>query len=367
MKILHIFNELKFSGAEIMYVAAAEKFAKLGGELYAVSTSDKIGEYKFYFIKAGYTLYHWPYQKLSIRKKWDYYAKVIRFIKDHDIDVLHVHRPDMKLGMAYCAWRCGIKSVYTLHNVFPTRWFSYPYHVWLRWCCQKVFHQIHHSISDSVYEREKYFFHNKTVKIYNWYNNKNFYPASSAEKEFVRNQLNIPHDAFVVISVGGCSKIKRHEDVILAVSEVKKIIPNILYLHLGEGNTTIEEKKLSIELGIEDNVLFEGNKEDVRKYLVISDIYVMTSVFEGISLTSIEAMACGIPAILYNVPGLRDFNKEKMCSLLIDESPQILAESIITLKNDEALKKEIVANAQEFVLENYDMATNARKIFELYQ
>ena len=49
MRVLHILDELKFSGAEIMYVAAARQFQDLGCELYVVNTADAMGEYAPFF------------------------------------------------------------------------------------------------------------------------------------------------------------------------------------------------------------------------------------------------------------------------------------------------------------------------------
>lgn len=69
------------------------------------------------------------------------------------------------------------------------------------------------------------------------------------------------------------------------------------------------EIELAAGLGVRNNVRFCGNRKEVRMFLVAADIYVMTSKYEGISITTIEAMACGVPAILYDVAGLCDFNK----------------------------------------------------------
>jgi glycosyltransferase involved in cell wall biosynthesis len=93
----------------------------------------------------------------------------------------------------------------------------------------------------------------------------------------------------------------------------------------------------------------------------------MTSLFEGISLTTIEAMACNIPVILYDVPGLRDFNKEKECAILIKEDFTRLAESIIYLHNNKEKQKELAVNTKQLLDSSYNMEINVSKIFALYQ
>ena len=93
----------------------------------------------------------------------------------------------------------------------------------------------------------------------------------------------------------------------------------------------------------------------------------MPSIFEGISLTTIEAMACLIPSVLYNVPGLCDFNQEKECSELIAEDYHILAKTVIELFRNKERQQELIKNAKEFVDKKFYMKTNVKKIFELYK
>lgn len=57
MKILHVLYELKFSGAEIMYVDAADEFRSLGCELYVINSAERLGKYADMFKDAGYKVY----------------------------------------------------------------------------------------------------------------------------------------------------------------------------------------------------------------------------------------------------------------------------------------------------------------------
>lgn len=367
MKVIHFLNELKFSGAEIMYVDAAPLLIKMGCELSVVNTAIKLGEYSASFEKAGYKVYHWPYPKTLI-ERLKYYKNIIKFLKNEKINVIHIHSSNIKWGLSYCAWKAGCKSVYTFHAVFTSHWYSYLYHVWLRWSAKNIFRCNFQSISDSVYQHEKSYYLNETTKIYNWYGSNRFYPACNSNEKFhLRETLNIPQNALTIISVGGCRHLKRHDEIIKALSIISKKYPNIIYLHLGEGNTINEEIELAKELKVYDKIRFCGNQIDVRRYLIASDIYIMTSLNEGISITTIEAMACKIPCILYNVPGLRDFNIEKECSYLIEENYKTLAETVLRLYNDRNKQKFLIDNAKEFVDRNFYMETNVKKIIELYK
>lgn len=367
IKILHIFHELKFSGAEIMYADAATVFKKLGCELTAVSTAENIGEFAPILEKNGYKIVHKTYPKLkNYLARIEYYFLFVKFLKKEKFDVVHIHRNDAMWGMSLCAWLANKRVIYTFHNVFSARKITYWYHYLLRWSAKNIFHCEFQTISDSVYENELHYFHNPTTKIYNWYGSNRFYPALSNEKEKFREELKISLQTLVLISVGGCSPIKRHTDIIKALPIIFKEQTDVLYLHLGEGISESDEINLAKELGVEKNIRFCKNQIDVRKYLIASDIYVMPSKHEGIPITTIETMACEIPAILYNVPGLCDFNKSGINSLLIPEYFEVLAEKVLYLNSNPNEGIKLATNAKKFVDSNFNMENNATKIVELY-
>lgn len=366
MKVLHFLAELKFSGAEIMYVDAAPVFQQLGCELAVVNTTARMGEYSPFFKKAGYEVIHLPITN-SYLGQWRERKKIIKLINDARADVVHIHRSDLRWIVAYCAWKVGCRAVYTTHNVFRSRWFTKPLHILQRWTADHWFGCTFQTISDSVEENERNYYHARTTLVYNWYGNNRFYPAKEGEKDVVRRELGLPQDALVIISVGGCSHIKRHHDVLKAMSKILKTNQNSYYLHLGEGKTLDEEIQMAADLGISNNVLFCGNQRDVRKYLIASDIYVMPSRFEGIPLTTIEAMACEIPTALYNVPGLKDFNVGGVeRSVVVDEDVDALVSAIFLLYENKAKAAELTEKAKAFVDSNFFLPTNAKKIYQLY-
>lgn len=370
MKVLHILNELKFSGAEIMYVDAAPIFQKKGCDLFVVNTTENLGEYAIAFEQKGYKVFHIPYpdSKKKISARADWCKKMIQLIKNENIDIVHIHSARLRFDMSFCAWIAGVKSIYTFHNVFSTiHWYKRVYGIAQRFIVKNLFGCKFQTISDSVFCNEKYYWHNNTTLIYNWYNSYRFYPAEKNEKEKIRKELDISNESLVVISVGGCSPIKRHSDIIKSLPQLIKTYPNTVYIHLGNGISLDDEMQLAKTLNVSKNIRFYGNQVDVRKFLIASDIYVMPSKYEGISITTIESMACKIPAILYNVPGLRDFNKEKECSILVKEDYNLLAEAIFSLYKDKETQERLIFNAKSFVDTKFNIKKNALEIFGLYK
>ncbi len=366
MKVLHILNELSFSGAEMMYVSSAKLFKQLGCKLYVVSTSEILGDYSMYFYDVGYVVVQFQYSK-SLLGRWDFYQKLSHYIKKEGIDVVHVHRDDVKFIASFCAWFNNIKIICTHHSLYRTHWYSLHYHCIQRWLMTYVFGCIQQSISYSVFVNEKLYFHNETILVNNWYDNQKFFPAVRGEKEYARNKLGISQSSKVVISVGACNDVKRHKDIIEALAFLKQKYPDVCYLHLGDGHKLEEEKSLAKEKGVLNNIIFAGNQLDVRKYLIASDVYVMTSYLEGLSLSTLEAMACGIPTVLYHVPGLCDFNLEMETSIQVEETPEALYVACCEVFDKSNRVYSMVKNAHLLISKRYDMNCNVKQIFELYK
>ena len=367
MRVLHLFNEINFSGAELMYRDAADYFREKGVEMYALGTATNFGNFIDNFEEKGIQTIHKPYRSKFVlsRAGLSFYWFLYKFLKQNKIDVLHIHRDDIYFATVI-TYLLGIRSIKTQHSMFYNRKLTLPISIARRKIVGLLFKTDFHSIGESVFSHELKYYKNPSTKISNWYNSKRFYEFTDSEKSELKRKLNIPDNVFVVISVGGCAEIKNHKDVLRAVASLKGKLP-ILYLHLGKGKTECDEKQLAEDLGISEMVRFEGNKDNVRDYLIVSDVFVMTSKFEGLGNSALEAMACSIPVILYNVVGLRDLISNNDNGFLIEPNPQELADKIVLYSNNPELRKEKGNNASVFVNKNHSMFTNVDLMLEFYK
>lgn len=352
MRILYIFNALNFSGAELMYVQAAKTLQKNGYQLYALITNASDGNFRDQFEKSGFSIRKIPCNN-GIWDKIVFYKKLKRLIRQENIDVVHIQRNYLFFVAALAAKSCGIRSVYSVNNIFPSHWYSYWYHFLQRFIARRFLCCQFHTGSDTVYRYERDYYHNMGTIVYWWYKEEDYYPATEEEKHAARKELDIAPHSFVITTAGSCCYQKHHEDIYEALKQVKDDIPEILFMHLGAGVQEEKERDLSRQLGVESHVRFCGNQSDFRKYLIVSDIYVMTSRFEGLSNATVDALACHIPAILYDVTGLRDFNISGENVKLIPESPQCLAEVIKRLYNDRQEMNTLADKGYELVTHKY--------------
>jgi len=128
------------------------------------------------------------------------------------------------------------------------------------------------------------------------------------EKEIteLRKGLNIPADAFIIISVGELSKRKNHQVIIKAMAKLK--FSKVYYLICGHGDERENLLKLANQLGLSSQVKLLGYRTDISKLLRLADISAFPSLREGLGLAGIEAMAAGLPIITSNVQGIKDYS-----------------------------------------------------------
>jgi glycosyltransferase involved in cell wall biosynthesis len=334
--------------------------------LIAWATGANIGEYAKEFDEAGIIVHHKPIPSWNrFLSLIIYYVNMYKILKSENIDVLHIHRQDLFFP-GVVAWIARVRCIKTQHNVFKNRRFTRPIAVLKRLIVRDVFGVVFHTIGESVYQNELNYYKNPSVRINNWYDGMRFFPAQTIDDKLeLRKKLSVPDTSFVIVSVGGCSPIKNHCDILRAIAKVKDQIA-IYYFHLGVGVQENEEKELAKSLGISEQVRFVGVNDQVREYLVASDLYVMPSKFEGLSISGLEAMACGITPVFYNAPGLRDLVVNGVNGYLIEPCWENLAAIFVQSYNTQNELKDFGLKAKEFVESEFSMNINVPKLIKLY-
>lgn len=118
-------------------------------------------------------------------------------------------------------------------------------------------------------------------------------------RNVVRKELGIGDDVMVIGHVGTFTEVK-NQSFLLHILKLlsSKYISNYLLLLIGHGPLKDNIMKECEELGLNDSVLFLGNRNDVPRLLMAMDVFCMPSLYEGFPITSVEAQATGLPLIL---------------------------------------------------------------------
>ena len=164
-----------------------------------------------------------------------------------------------------------------------------------------------------------------------------------------------------LILTGRLVEIKRIDVFLKAVKHAVNKIPNIKVAIVGSGELRDELQKLSMNLGIENNVDFVGYQDDIESWLQKSRIFVLTSDSEGLSLSMMEAMMCGLPAIVSDVGDMGDLVEDGINGYLIPRrSPELFADRLVQLLSDPQKLEKFSLAAHQSVLK-YEIQATVRR------
>ena len=176
------------------------------------------------------------------------------------------------------------------------------------------------------------------------------------QKENLRKDLNIKKEDIVLCYVAELNKNKNQILLIEAVEKLKN--KNIRLLLVGNGNYMEKYKDEVQKRGLQYNVIFLGRREDIASILSITDIYLASSIREGLGLNVIEAMYMELPIVATNNRGHRELVMNKETGILLKENTfDEMAKAINEVMNfSEEEKETIVENAkdniQKYMIEN---------------
>ena len=152
--------------------------------------------------------------------------------------------------------------------------------------------------------------------------------------------MNCNKDDIVFSYVAEINKNKNQKMIVKCIKQIKNDYPNIKVLLAGKDNSNGKLEELVIEEGLQDNIIILGNRDDVGKLLSITDIYLATSLREGLPVNIMEAMYKKLPIIAMNNRGHRALIENGKSGIII-ENEKMMKEKIIELIEDKNFRKQL--------------------------
>lgn len=124
------------------------------------------------------------------------------------------------------------------------------------------------------------------------------YQFTDEEKASKRKELGLSSEDFIIGNIGRLEKQKNQERLLEIIKELNDMNEHTKLLLIGEGSlrATLEEKISN--LSIKDSVIMTGERNDIPELLSIMDVFVMTSLYEGLPMVGLEAQAAGKKLVL---------------------------------------------------------------------
>jgi glycosyltransferase involved in cell wall biosynthesis len=169
---------------------------------------------------------------------------------------------------------------------------------------------------------------------------------SAADRRKARQALRIDDDVFVVASVARLDPVKDFGTLLDAFSSVRRHVPRARLLIVGDGPERGRIAARASSPDLAGAVQLVGFRSDVRAILAAADVYVNSSISEGISITILEAMATGVPVVATAVGGTPEILASGTGVLVASRDPQRLASAILSLASDSHRRRGLAAAAR---------------------
>jgi len=212
----------------------------------------------------------------------------------------------------------------------------------------------------------KYNYDSTKIVVFPWGIDLNLF--SNSENSSIRGKLGW-QDEKIVICTRKHRKIYGIEYLIKAVPRIIREEPSAKFLFIGDGPLTNHYKRMVNNLGIAEYVKFIGYmKNDILpQFLNASDIYVSSSLSDGTSISLLEAMACGLPAVVTDVEAILEWIEDGYNGLVCQkQSSDSLAKNILILLKDYNLRKKFGKINRSIAEERADWRKNFSKLEKMY-
>lgn len=207
----------------------------------------------------------------------------------------------------------------------------------------------------------------KVEVIENGVNTEKFKPADDTCAA-VRSSLGISDDSIVIGTVGRLVPVKDHATLIRSVNELVNDGSNICLILVGDGSERSALEALAEELKINENVHFLGEQKQIGRLLCSFDIYAVSSISEGMSISLLEAMSTGLPVVATRVVGNVDLIEEGTNGVFAQVSnPEDLARATEVLIRDAKLRKRLGENNRKKIETQFSQKRTLTRYIELYE
>lgn len=294
-----------------------------------------------------------------------------RFIRANRVQLIHSHNSQAHLFGVAASLLTGVPLVHTKHG---QNWPDDPRWVWKSRQASRLSRKIvavSKDIERIVTDIEKVP-REKVVTILNGIDvgrpDSGRRTADSDARLPTRLRLGIPAEAFVLGTVGRLAWEKDYELLVRAFSLFLARHPDGFLVIVGDGPYRGRIEAAVQAAGVRDRCLLAGKRDDVRSWLAAMDVFCLSSLTEGTSITLLEACAEGLPAVVTRVGGNAEIVRDGICGLVVPPGDErALATAVLSLREDAALRQRMGAAARARVADEYSLDRMVQAYVAVYR
>jgi glycosyltransferase involved in cell wall biosynthesis len=184
----------------------------------------------------------------------------------------------------------------------------------------------------------------------------------------IRKELGIGDDAQVIGTIACFKPQKALEDFVKLAFLARQVFPRVKFLVIGDGVLRKKIEKLIAKFNLGSRFILAGWRRDIPRVLSAMDVFVLTSLWEGLPIAVLEAMVSQVPVVATHTGGISEVIAEGETGFLVPchDMPSML-EKIGVLLRDASFKTSIIRDAKKRIDEKFDTETMVRAHEDLYQ
>lgn len=345
LRILQLVSSLTVGGAEQIVLSLAERIDADRFETHVASLS-VIGPHSF---QAEFERLQIPLLSLKARRLYDVDAarQVRQYVQQHQIDLIHTHLTDADIIGRFVGRTLKLPVLSTMHNMPHNYARQRPDRYWLERLTARYLTTHLVAVSDAIrrlYIAQWGIPHGRISAVNN----------SVRMEPFLAVPTGVPtlrqYPGPVITNVARLNPQKAQHILLEAAQIVLRQIPQARFLLVGKGHLEGQLRQQAQALGIGENVVFTGVRHDIPDILAQTDLFALSSLWEGVPLSVIEAMAAARPVVVTDVGGNSELVESGRSGLLApaNDAPA-LAAALLTLLQDEPQRLAMGRAARERV------------------
>jgi glycosyltransferase involved in cell wall biosynthesis len=384
---MQVVSNLKIGGAQQVVRTLAENLTRAGCDTIVCAFQD--GPFRQEIEELGIPVHILPERHHSVIAFPLYIVEMIRLrralgdlAKDYQVDVIQTHLlRSLDFLVLTLRYRTSLLVFWTIQNAnFFLREDHLRKHKWLlgpkQWAYRGLYRLMVHwvngfiAVSDevktSILKTIGPFPEDKITVICNSVDVRRY--ERSADKAEVRRRLGLSENARVMAVVATFKTQKGHRYLIEALQSVIPHFPDLHVLFIGDGELREALQSQTRNAGLGEHIHFLGFRQDIPDLLAASDCFVLPSLWEGLSMALVEAMAAGLPIVATEVSGTNQVMISGETGLLVPPgNVERLAQALTQTLSDPSTARAMGAAAQQRVEKYFGARKQAEDNISLYK
>lgn len=363
MNILHLYFSLGVGGAENILISILKNIDKKNFNSIVCTISDG-GQVANQAEGLGCRVIKMGFKKINFFNRKKVILELERVVKELSIDLIHSNMYHANYVARVVGKKLNIPVVIAVHNTYKkVKW----HRQFINWVYSRYTKKIIAGSNDIKMDILKYDYvaEDLVEVIPNAIDLKQ--SESALTKNQAKNQLGISEDHFVIGNVARLEEQKGQKYLLYALDQiVKSGNAKVKLLLVGDGRQKDELKSLVNQLNLSEQVLFLGTRSELGDLYRAMDVFVMPSLWEGLSLAMLSAMAADIPVIATKVGGALEVLNDGRGTLIRSENVLDLVAAINLHINSPAQDVVSIIKAKKYVEENHSNALMVRRYQNIF-